>query len=287
MANNRMFASKLFLTMLGALTLNMEGIVMNTDEVRQLVEALDNMRVQQVYSDITSTLQNKLDQISTRTNDLESADTDLIATAFAAAQLEYPSYIGPNRDGKFLKSQYTDIPGLRRAIMPILAKHGLAFRQSTDRRVDGTLILISTLSHSSGQFYSSKETITPENGTQRAYNTEKKNIRRQQMMALLQCDPFMDADDDDGEGEAESNNQVPLYKKALHDDVDLSKHSYMTITPEQIDQIETELDGWPDLAKSFFKAFEIKRVADLRRSQYDTAFKDLLRIKAEMKRDKL
>ncbi len=217
-------------------------------------------------------------------DNLQSLQTDLIATAFAAAQLEYPAYIGPNRDGFYLKSAYTDIAALRKAMFPVLAKFGLSFRQYTRREDGGALSLISVLSHASGQFFSSKDIITPENATLRSYGTASKYIRRQQMMALLQCDPFEDADDDNAEGEHIDKNDAALLRHTLTPEMDLKKHSYMTITPEQIDQIETELDGWPDLAKSFFKRYEITRVADLRRSMYDDAFRKLMEIKREFKK---
>src|ERR1700687_3311349 len=114
---------------------------METNELKQLVEALSDLRHQQTFSDIEDMLLTKLAQITTQRNDLESRETNLIATAFAAAQLEYPAYIGPNRDGHFLKSAYTDIAALRKSLFPVLAKHGLSFRQHTTRRDDGTLAI--------------------------------------------------------------------------------------------------------------------------------------------------
>jgi len=238
-----------------------------------------------VENNINELMLDKLNQILAKRSELESEYTDQIATAFAAAQLEYPPYIGPNRDGFFLKSQFTDIAALRTALFPVLAKHGLSFRQYTKRQQDGSLTLISTLSHSSGQFFSSSDTITPENALLRSYGDACKYIRRHQMMALLQCDPFLDENDNDGERQNKEFADTPLQKQKL-DAVDLNRHSYMTISPDQIDQIELELDGWPDLARSFFKTYEIQRVADLRRSMFDDAFKQILRIKAEMKKGK-
>ena len=257
---------------------------METNELKQLVEALSDLKHQQIYEDVSILLLDKLDQVTKMRNTMESQSTDEIATAFAAAQLEYPAYIGPNRDGFYLKSAYTDIAALRKALFPTLAKNGLSFRQYTSRAADGSLVLTSTLSHTSGQFFSSKDTVVPADATLRSIGTSLKYIRRQQMMALLQCDPFSDAEDDDGETQHKDIADEPLER--MQPSVDLKKHSYLTITPEQIDQIEMELDGWPDLAKKLFKTFEISRVADMKRSQYDTAFRQLLEIKASMKRSK-
>ena len=260
---------------------------METNEFKQLIEALHDLKLQNTYDDISTMLHTRLEQITASKNSLESDNTSDIATAFAAAQLEYPAYIGPNRDGHFLKSAYTDIPALRKALFPVLSKHGLSFRQYTKRESDGSLTLFSVLSHASGQFYSSRDSITPENATLRSYGSTTKYIRRQQMMALLQCDPFLDAEDEDGETEHKAIADEPLSRIGNHPEMDLKKHSYMTITPEQIDQIELELDGWPDLAKKLFKTFEISRVADMRRSQYDNAFRQLLEIKASMRATKV
>jgi hypothetical protein len=257
---------------------------METNELKQLVEALSDLKHQQIYEDVSILLLDKLDQVTKMRNTMESESTDLIATAFAEAQLEYPAYIGPNRDGFYLKSAFTDIPALRRALFPVLAKHGLSFRQYTRRDANGLLTLHSVLSHSSGQYFGSSDTITPENATLRSYGATKKYVRRQQMMALLQCDPFSDAEDDDGETQHKDIADEPLER--MQPSVDLKKHTYLTITPEQIDQIEMELDGWPDLAKKLFKTFEISRVADMKRSQYDTAFRQLLEIKASMRKGK-
>lgn len=259
---------------------------MDTNDFKGLVEALDSIRNQQTYNDIVSIINERVLDLQKDRDRMHSSSTAEIAKAFAAAQGEYPTYIGPNRDGFFLKSVYTDIPALRKALFPILAKHGLSFRQHTQRTKDGSMELVSTLSHSSGEYYKSRDTIVPENATLRSLGTTTKYIRRHQMMALLQCDPFEDADDDNGEHEHKDNADIPLSKQSMHQDIDLKKHSYLTVTPDQIDQIETELDGWPDLAKSFFKAFEIARVADLRRSLYDEAFKRLLTIKRELSKNK-
>ena len=102
------------------------------------------------------------------------------------------------------------------------------------------------------------------------------------MMSLLQCDPFEDAEDDNGESQNKDKLDHPE-AQGLTKEVDIKKHSYLTVTPDQIDQLEVELDGWPDLAKQFFKAYEITRCADMRRSQFPDAFKKLLVIKANMK----
>jgi len=128
-------------------------------------------------------------------------------TALSKAQGEM-RLVPANRKNPFFKSEYTDMGGLVSASREILSKHGLAVCQTTYINEVGTLILITTLTHSSGQWIKGELPIFAEKQTPQGFGSALTYFRRYAYSAITGCIAG-DEDDDANEGEAQVvKNQV-------------------------------------------------------------------------------
>lgn len=74
-----------------------------------------------------------------------------LSEALAAAQAEMQP-AKKNATNPHYRSTYADLASLIEASRPVLARHGLAVSQVTERREDGTTCLTTLLLHSSGEY---------------------------------------------------------------------------------------------------------------------------------------
>ena len=225
----------------------MEAIVSRLlDEVKQLhvqvLEASLNKPKQEVY---------------------ESPEIHEIATAFAKAQGEFPR-IEHNRDNSFFKSSYADLHAIVSVIRPVLSKNGLSFTQLTKMISTGEIVLHTRLIHASGQWIETRSRIIPEKGDVQSYGRAVSYHKRYALMGLLGITASGDSSDDDAEGLMEKHRQ--LESSTLK--YDPKKQSATTITPDQLEELVIELDGYPDLAERLLNAAKIEQLCDLPKSMY-------------------
>ncbi len=199
----------------------------------------------------------------------ESSQINEICTALAKAQGEFPR-IEHNRDNSFFKSSYADLHAIVSVIRPVLSKNGLSVTQITKISSTGEIVLHTKLIHASGQWIETRSRIIPEKGDVQSYGRAVSYHKRYALMGLLSITASGDSSDDDAEGLMEKHRELTS-KAALN--YDPKKQSPTTITQEQLEELELELDGYPDLAQALKNAIKIEQLCDMPKSMYHDTLK--------------
>ena len=133
-----------------------------------------------------------------------------LSEALVAAQADIKN-AALNKTNPHFKSKYADLSGIREALLPVFAKHGLTVAQLTDIR-DGQLVLVTRLIHKSGESMDSVFPLVPERQTPQSMGSAITYARRY-CLAAIGC---ISADeDDDGNAandEAKTTKPAPLYR---------------------------------------------------------------------------
>jgi len=187
-----------------------------------------------------------------------------IAAALAKSQGEFPR-IGHNRDNSFFKSSYADLDAIIQTIKPTLSKHGLSITQFTRIGTTGEIVLHTRLIHASGQWMETRSRIIPEKGDVQSYGRAVSYHKRYALMGLLGVTASGDTNDDDAEGLMEKHRQLSP-SPAHH--YNPQKQQPTTITTDQLEELEMELDGYPDLALALKNAMKIEQLCDMPKSMF-------------------
>lgn len=123
-----------------------------------------------------------------------STETNEIATALAKAQKLIE---GAKKDSAnpFFKSKYADLASVIEAIREPFALNGLSYIQSTRITEQGNIVLVTRISHTSGQFYEGEWPIKAEKDGVQAQGSAFTYARRYALSALCGVAQI----DDDGE----------------------------------------------------------------------------------------
>ena len=135
-----------------------------------------------------------------------SENVSELFTALSKAQGEL-RLVETNKTNPHFKNKYADLGALISESRSTLAKHGLAVCQ-TSRMEDGKLILITVLTHSSGQWIKGEMPVFAERQTPQGFGSALTYFRRYAFSAITGC-LAGEEDDDANEGEAQVvKNQI-------------------------------------------------------------------------------
>jgi hypothetical protein len=141
-----------------------------------------------------------------------SENMDALASALAKAQLEIKNAT-LNKVNPHFKSRYADLAAIRDAVIPSLARHGIAMTQTTDFSPDVGFVLITTLTHSSGQFLDSYYPLPNDVSKPQVMGSAMTYARRYSLAAI--CGIAAEEDDDANAAAAQTNGSAkPTYPKA-------------------------------------------------------------------------
>lgn len=196
---------------------------------------------------------------------LMSDQIDQLATALAKAQGEMPVAY-KNSKNPFFKSMYADFESITNACVPSMSKYGLSFFQSINEE-DGNSYLITVVMHSSGQWIKSKARIKPAKDDVQAfssYNTYLKRICLSSIVGIATGES-----DDDGESAVvrepqkyqTSFNQLPA--QPVVQQIIIEK-----ISKDQLEQLEHDLDGYPEIKTKVIAALNLERLSDMPRPSF-------------------
>lgn len=114
----------------------------------------------------------------------------------------------------FYKSNYSDLKECVAVAKPLLPKHGLCVVQTTDYEDDGSVIIVTTLGHLSGQWMSGRLKMVPIKKDPQGYGSVITYGRRYSYCAML----GIASEDDDGN--AASNKKVERQKLSADEPID-------------------------------------------------------------------
>ena len=118
--------------------------------------------------------------------------TGNLVTALAAAQSEMKN-AALNKTNPHFKSKYADLAAIRDAVVPVLAKHGLAITQTTGM-YDGGFFLHTTLRHESGEIIESAYPLPLDVSKPQAMGSALTYARRYSLASI--CGISAEEDDD-------------------------------------------------------------------------------------------
>jgi len=194
-----------------------------------------------------------------------SEQIDSLAQSLSKAQGEFPR-IPYNRTTATWNDEYSDLDITLHKIRPVLSKHELAFTQWCEMLSDGGTVLHTMVMHGSGQWLESRIKISPGRNDIKAFDSVMADHKRQQCFSLLGLTVEGDPKDDHAEvAMHETLDEVASGKDVV---VKRPKESYDSLTEEQLNELETELDGYPDLGEEILTKYKIRCLSDMPRTKF-------------------
>ena len=250
---------------------------MEENKLLQMFEAVMALHDREMGMSVREALKYKEDELKSEANSYQSCNISDLAAAFFKAQGEFPS-VGFNRDNTFFKSGYADLDAIIRTVKPSLFKNQLSLFQFTRIGEGGEIILHTRLLHATGQWIETRSRIIPEKGDHQSYGKAVSYHRRYAIMTLLGITASNDPSDDDAEGLMEKHRD--LSPSSASHKYQPDKQSASTVTKEQLEELNYELQGLPDLAEKFLMSYKIQELCDLPKSIFIEAINKIRTHKA-------
>lgn len=206
-----------------------------------------------------------------------SLQVNELYAALAKAQGDYP-IIGSNRENPYFKSNYTDLDAILRAVRPALSKNGLGFIQQIRVMPDGSTVLHTILTHSSGQWIESRNRVIPAKNDAQTYGSTLTYQKRYAAMALLGVTCSHDKTDDDAEIAMANSRQI--FAKGPSIAYNPKEQSPEVISKDQLEEFEYELQEYPDIGEMILDKLQLQSLADLPKSKYQASITRVREIKA-------
>jgi hypothetical protein len=200
-----------------------------------------------------------------------------IASALAQAQGEYKLLVA-NEEAPGTK--FANLQAILEATRPALSKNELAFFQYIDLQDEGSgaSLLISMLTHSSGEWISSRARIIM-GKTDRSTGNIYEIHKRFHALMLLGIAPSK------GDPLAFDDNGETLAKESVLDEMKKPEAAKIHIadnepvTKDQYDDLLIELKHNKEIAKEILEVYGIETLADLPRTRYQPALQEIRRLK--------
>ena len=189
---------------------------------------------------------------------LMSQDIDQLATALAKAQGEMPVAY-KNSKNPFFKSMYADFESIILASRPSLSKYGLSVVQPPIVQEGDRSYLVTLLMHASGQWIKSTALHNPQKQDIQSLSSYNTYLKRMCYTSLI---GVATGDDDDGNAASEPVRMVTGYNQPVQQ-VIVEK-----ISNDQLEQLENELDGYPEIKSKVVSALNLERLSDMPRPSF-------------------
>jgi len=205
-----------------------------------------------------------------------SAELSELYTALAKAQSEM-EVAELNGENPYFKSRYADLSSVVMASRPHLTKNGLSVIQQIIPTSDGQNILHTRLCHASGQWVESRMRVVPPKNDIQTLGSYLTYLRRYTYAAIVGC--VTGDEDDDGEVAMADTRATKVKGTEVSRKYDPKQQSYETITKEQIEELEYELQDYHDLAEEILSGLRIQCLADMPKSKFLVSIKRVREIK--------
>lgn len=195
-------------------------------------------------------------------------------SALAKAQSEM-RMAGLHSENPYFKSRYADMAEIVSASRPALTKNGLCVIQQILANEDGQSILHTILCHSSGQWIETQMRVVPAKNDIQTLGSYITYLRRYAYAALVGV--TTGGEDDDGEVAMVDNRKQ--FVKGPNTNYNPKENSFETITKEQIEELEYELNEHPDIAEMVLEKLQLQSLADMPKSKYMVSLTRIREIK--------
>jgi hypothetical protein len=120
----------------------------------------------------------------TEEDEMQSENINELAAALAIAQGQITGAL-KGETNSFFNSKYADLASVWDACRKSLSEQGLAVIQTTDVVTEGSITLVTTLAHKSGQFVRGVMTMSPKDKTPQAFGSCLTYMRRYGLAAIV------------------------------------------------------------------------------------------------------
>lgn len=188
-----------------------------------------------------------------------------LSTSLPKAQAEF-NVAGLNKINPHFRSRYADFMAVVESSRPSLNKYGLSVVQDIISYPSGENMLHTILIHVSGQWIESRMRIIPPKNdiqTMSSYITYLKRISYSSLVGVVTGD-----EDDDGESAVATQRETFAKGTALNTKYNPREEVAETVTREQLEQLNNELEEYPNLAQKVLTAYKIQSLADMPKSKF-------------------
>jgi len=194
-----------------------------------------------------------------------SAEIKDLATDLAKAQAEMPT-AELNKSNPYFKSSYADLKSIVSASRPALTKYGLSVTQQIYDDQDGICWLVTTLWHISGQWISSKRRIVPAKNDIQTISSHTTYLKRMCYASLIGV--VTGDEDDDGEAAVATTRDTFARGVAINTKYNPKETSPEVITKEQLEELNYELQEYPDICEMVLDGLKIQSLADMPKTKF-------------------
>ena len=203
-----------------------------------------------------------------------------LAAALSLAQASYEP-VDFSQVNPYTGKRYPEINNVIAATRPALTTNNLSFTQILLATDDGQRLLLTRLLHTSGQWIGSKTRIVIPADDPHEYDSIVQHHRKIDLMALLGIAAADDPSDDD----AERAMKRIRNKEIKGTDLDYQQKpkpkgtSNASVTKDHLEELEIELEEYPDLLRNIYKTYHIESLADLPDCEYRKTVDKIRQIK--------
>ena len=246
---------------------------METKDVIMLRDMLTDLQEQ--IDALSTTLKDQKKSLSYRSEDIKDLSTALSKAQgeFAVAQL--------NRQNPYFKSKYADLLSVVSSARPALAKYGLSVVQDIIVHDDGSNVLHTILLHSTGQYIESRMKILPVKSDIQSISSHVTYLKRLTYASLVGV--VTGDEDDDGEVAVATERETFAKGTSLNATYKPQENQYVTVSKDQIAELELELENHPQIAEMVLEGLKIQSIADMPKGKYSAAIQRIRQIKLDMK----
>jgi len=206
-----------------------------------------------------------------------SPDINLLAEALSVAQGAYPELVF-SKVNALTKTEYADLDDILKAIKKPFADNKLSVTQIIDIKETGEIIVRTIILHVSGQYLESKARVIAIAGDQKATDSAITFAKRQALMSIVGIASRQDYSDDDGVSASEKSKIAFEKGTAINKDYK-PKAGDETLTRDQIEELDYELQEYPDIMKDLFDSLRVESLSDIPKSMYRDVINRVRRIK--------
>lgn len=199
-----------------------------------------------------------------------SFEINELSGALAKAQAEFKTAVY-NKNNPFFKSKYADLEACVNASRPALNKYNISIAQPLIAQNDGTLMLYTKMTHSSGQWMHSRVKINPAKNTPQDLSSYTSYMKRMAYCSLVGV--VTGDEDDDGEVAMVEHRNYPQRPAPQKEE------TFEPITKEQLEEFEIELVDNMDIAQQILDGFKIQSISEMPKSKYSASIRKVRELK--------
>lgn len=230
-----------------------------------------------LFDKLSSKIDNLMEDKKSDPSPLRSEKLDQLGIALAKAQAEMP-IAELNKSNPYFKSSYADMQSIVKASRASLTKYGLSVTQNLFDGPEGASWIETTLLHGvSDQWIVSRKRIVPAKNDIQTISSHTTYLKRMTYASLIGV--VTGDEDDDGEAAVATSRDTFAKGVALNTKYNPKENVAEVITKEQLEELNYELQEYPDIAEMVLDGLKIQNLADMPKSKFMASVSRIREIK--------